>query len=77
MRQGHVSRLEEDRTLQTRYESLKQENHQLNHRVHELEEKVQDMAERSEEMKKASQVKIQDLHREHELELQVCLVSMF
>jgi len=72
-----VSRLEEDKSLQTRYESLKQENHLLNNRIHELEEKLQDLSERSEEAKLAAKHKVEDLQREHDLEMQVCCVHVF
>ena len=73
--QDHVTRLEEDKTLQTRYESLKQENHQLNSQIHELEEKLQDLSERNEELKLAAKHKVEDLQREHELEMQVRVVQ--
>ena len=69
--QDHVSQLKEEKTLQNQYETLKQENHNLTNKVNELEEKLQDLNERNEEMKIASQHKIQDVHREHNLELQV------
>ena len=66
-----MSRLEEDKSLQTRYESLKQENHQLHSQMHELEEKLQDLSDRNKELKMAAKHKVQDLQREHELEIQV------
>ena len=50
---------------------MKQENHDLTNRVNELEEKLLDLTERNDEMKVASQRKVQDLNREHDLELQV------
>ncbi|XP_076822216.1 uncharacterized protein LOC143468734 [Clavelina lepadiformis] len=69
--QDHLSRLAEEKTLQSQYEAVKRENQQLSHQVNELEEKVQDMADRSEELQRDSRHKLDDLNREHDLQIQI------
>ena len=71
--QDHLSRLAEEKTLQSQYEAVKRENQQLSHQVNELEEKVQDMADRSEELQRDSRHKLDDMNREHDLQIQVRL----